>query len=443
VSFAPSPIADWAQALAPRTPMTVAEWAAAHRRLPEASAARGARWDNATAPYLVGIMNAILEPGVRTIAVMKAAQCGASEAVSNLLGYLIEHAPSPLLLVHPTASAAEAYSKERLADMIASTPQLRRLVTDKRLPAADERPESTLALKMFPGGFLALGGANSPNVFARWAVRVAIGDDCDRFPPVVGEEGDPADLLRNRVTTFHDGVVIFVSTPTLKAGRIDTLYHRSDRRRWVVPCLACGHPDWVTWSDPTHWWVHWDDHDPATARLQCPRCEAPVPEAERAAWVARGRWQATATPAEPGAVGFHVPAMLSPFVTLPALVARWLDAQARGRETLRVFVNTALAEGWEDRSGRVEPAPLLDRREDYGRFPDGQRVEAPAPVCVITAGMDVQLDRVEVLVVGHGPEREQLRSGPDAAPTGRPPRRRPCCSGSPGARRPAARRTPR
>jgi phage terminase large subunit GpA-like protein len=398
---AASPITDWAEAFAPPPALTVSEWADAHRHLPEASAAKGARWSNATAPYLVGIMDTTLEPGVQTLGVMKASQTGVSECVNNAIGYFIEHRPSPMLLVHPTTGAAEAFSKERLGDMIGSTPALRRRVSDKRLPSADERPESTLTLKMFPGGFLALGGANSPNTFARWAVRLAIGDDVDRFPAVVGREGniegDPADLLRNRTLSFHDGLTIFVSTPTVKGGRIDSLFARSDQRRWVVACSACGHAAWVTWSDRDHWWVRWDQEDANTARLQCPHCEASIPESARAAWVASGRWHPTAMPADPGAVGFHLPAMLSPFVTLNALVARWREAQSRGREALRTFVNTALAEPWEeeDRTIRLEPeGGFMSQRESYECIPNTGTV--------VDALFDVQDDRFEGLFVASG-----------------------------------------
>jgi phage terminase large subunit GpA-like protein len=260
---------------------------------------------------------------------------------------------------------------------------------------------------MFPGGFLALSGANSPNAFSRWAVRVAIADDYDRFPPVVGEEGDPGELLVNRTTTFHDGLTLFISTPTLKGGRIDTLYERSDRRRYHVACPACGRADFITWNDPTHLRVAFEAHDPATAALACPDaehggCGAWHPEAARGAMIAGGVWRPTATSQEPGLIGFHVPAMLSPWVTLPELVSKFLSARARGREAFRVFVNTSLAEGWEDRGARMEAHTLFARREDYG-----EGIEVPAAASAITAGVDAQADRFEMVVTSWGPAGER------------------------------------
>ena len=356
-------------------------------------------------------MDAVHEPGVTKIAVMKCHQVGGSEALHNVVGYFVEHDPCPMLFVHPTAAVAEEWSKERLADMIRSTPSLAAVVREKRTPRGKGSGEdgSTLQLKMFPGGFLALGGANTPNTFARRSVRLAIGDDVDRFPAVVGEEGDPADLLHNRTTSFYDGLSIYVSTPTIKGGRIDALYQRSDQRRFVVACPQCGREDYVTWNDVAHFRVGFDERRPETARLECAAdehggCGVHLFEPERRQMVHAGTWRSTATPKDRGVVGFHLPAMVSTLgsVTLDTLVDKWLSAQERGKESLRVFVNTALAEGWEERGTRMDPHALLSRREDYG-----VDVEVPAPAVVLTAGVDVQDNRFEVSVFGWGPAGER------------------------------------
>jgi len=394
-------ISRWAKAAQPPPRLTVSEWADRYRMLPEASAARGARWRTSTAPYLRGVMDVLHEPGVQKVALMKAHQTGGSEALNNILGYLMQHDPAPMLLVHPTATAAEAYSKERLADMIRTTPALRDVVQDKRLPGLEGRPESTLTLKMFPGGFLALGGANTPNTFARWSVRLALGDDVDRFPPVIGDEGDPADLLVNRTTSFHDGLSFFVSTPVLRRGRIDTLYTQSDQRRYHVQCPRCDRWDWIAWSDRAHWRVTFDDRDPETARLEC-ACGAQVFERDRAELVAGGQWRPTAEAIERGLVGFHIPAMLSPFVTTADLVSDFLAKRARGRESLRVFFATSAADPMEDHTDRMVPSALMNRREDYG-----EDVDVPEEACVLTAGVDVQSNRFELLVVGWSPNGER------------------------------------
>jgi phage terminase large subunit GpA-like protein len=407
-------VAGWATAAAPPPAQTVSQWAEEQRVLPESSGARGGRWRNAAAPYLVGIMDAVHEPGVKTIAVEKGAQLGGSEVLNNILGYFIEYDPCPILYVLPTFGDVEEWSKQRLADMIRQTPALRAVVRDKRQPRGSHEAESTLNLKIFPGGFLALGGANTPNTFARRAVRIAIGDDVDRFPPVVGDEGDPADLLEKRTTTFHDALVLMVSTPTLKGGRIDSLYERSDQRRYLVACPHCGREDWITWNDPTHFRVTFEEKDPATARLACPDeehggCGALMTEPERRQMIAAAAarpdhgWRPTAEPQQVGLVGFRVPALISTLgVSLESLVGEWLASRVKGKESLKVFVNTRLGEGWEERGTRMSHGPLYGRREEYG---DG--VEVPAAAVALTAGVDVQENRFELLVTAWGPAEER------------------------------------
>ena len=406
-----TPIAFWAGGFEQPPQLTVSQWADEKRILPESSGARGALWRTDLVPYLRGIMDAVHEPGVQTVAVTKAAQVGGSEALHNIIGYFIEHDPCPILFVHPSAEVAEEWSKERLADMIRATPALRNVIRDGRPIRGKHEGESTLRLKMFPGGYLAIGGANTPNTFARRAVRIAIGDDVDRFPPVVGEEGDPADLLENRTRTFDDPLILFVSTPTMKGGRIDTLYRRSDQRRYYVTCPVCGREDWITWSGPcdnakcgiTHMHVSFEGNDPYSARLVCPGgdhggCGSFFDEAERRAMVMGGEWRPTAEAQQMGLVGFHLPAMISTLgVTLPALVDKWKGAREKGKKSLQVFVNTTLAEGWEDRGARMEPNQLSRRREDYG-----EGIEIPAFAAALTAGVDVQDDRFELQVIAWG-----------------------------------------
>ncbi len=392
-------LSGWNRFAVPPRLMTPSEWADEKRVLPETSAARGAKWRTSSVPYMRGVMDAVAEPGTRKIAIMKAAQISGSEVMHNIIGYFMDYDPCPMLLLHPTIAVAEEWSKDRLKDMIKSTPALSAIVT----------PGGTLTYIEFPAGYLAVGGANSPNSFARRSVRVALGDDVDRFPGVVGDEGEPIDLLYNRTTTFDDPLGIFTSTPVFKGGRIDSLYERSDQRRYFVCCPRCHRWDWITWSDGRHFSVTWDERQSHTARVECPDeehggCGAQIFEPERRAIVGMGQWRPTAEPQEMGLLGFHVPALISTFtsVTLPYLVESWLSAQVAGKESVRVFITQKLAEGWEDKSAKMDPQGLLARLEHYG-----EDIEVPADAVAITAGIDVQENRFEVQVIAWGPAEER------------------------------------
>jgi phage terminase large subunit GpA-like protein len=389
-------------AFAPPPLLSVSAWADLERVLPDTSAEPG-RWHTSRTPYLAGIMDAVLEPAARHIVVMKAHQLGGSEALNNVVGYHIAHDPCGILLALPTIELAEDYAKNNLEPMIASTHALAARVPSGRGPGA----ESTLRLKRFTAGFLALAGANSATSFRRRAVRLFIGDDVDGWGPPLRDEGDQVELGMNRTTTFWNGRTILVSTPTIRGGRMDAWYQRSDQRRYFVPCPQCARMDYWTWNTQGHIRVVYDEHDPATARLECPApeqggCGAVIDNAARGKLLARGEWRATATAKEAGLVGFHVWAAYSPWVSLQALVARWLSTQGRGREALRVFVNTMLGEPFEEQTYRVEPGSLLGRRQSYG-----EGIEAPERVGCLVAGVDTQDDRFEVLVLGFGPGEEK------------------------------------
>jgi phage terminase large subunit GpA-like protein len=65
-------------------------------------------------------------------------------------------------------------------------------------------------------------------------------------------------------------------------------------------------------------------------------------------------------------------------------------------EMLKTWVNTSLGETWKDQGEEIESDGLMARRENWDAdcIPDG--------VLVITAGADVQADRLEISIVGWG-----------------------------------------
>jgi phage terminase large subunit GpA-like protein len=381
---------------APPPDLTVSEWAELHRRLPVSSPSRGARWDNSTAPYLTEIMDSLSDPDVRRLVVMGASQTGKSEAVHNGIGYYVENDPSNVLWVMPSFDDAKRRSRGAIADLIRSTPALRAVVRGRRAPRGSHENESTLLEKQYPGGSLILAGSGTPNSFAGISARRVIADEFERF--AILDEGDPATLLQNRASAFYDSLAVFISTPLLVDGPIDAQWKTTDQRRFHLPCPKCSRESWVSWSDPSHFHVVYEDSEPETARLECP-CGAKHDEAGRRRMVSCGRWVPTVKPIDPGARGYHLPAMISTLgdVTLSRLVQKWLAARASGPAALMSFVTTTLAEPWEDRGSRVEPHALAVRCEDFG-----PGVDAPAPVVCLTAGVDVQIDRFEVVVLGWG-----------------------------------------
>lgn len=371
--------------MAPPPRLTVSEWADQFRYLsPEASAEPG-RWDTGRAEYQRGIMDAISDPRAETVVIMSSAQVGKTEIVNNLVGYHIHQDPAPILVIQPTTEMGEAWSKDRLAPMLRDSPALRGRVSEAKARSTG----NTLRQKKFPGGHLAIAGANSAAGLASRPIRVLCCDEVDRYPASAGSEGDPVTLGRKRTATFWNRKVVLVSTPTTKGvSRIEAAYEASDRRRFWVPCPHCGEAQTLKWSQ-----VRWTDSDASTAEYHCEGCGQAWSDTMRWAAVRRGEWRAEAP--FRGTAGFHLNELYSPWRQLSETVGEFLAAQARP-EMLKSWVNTALGETWQERGDAPEWERLAERREEW---PAGR---APREVLAVTAGVDVQGNRVEYYAWGWG-----------------------------------------
>ena len=376
------------QTLKPPPKLSVAKWADRERRLSSEASAAAGRWVTSRAEYQRGIMDAISDPRLRDIVVMAGAQVGKTEMLLNVIGFHIHHDPSPILLVQPTLEMAQAFSKDRLAPMLRDTPALKGSVKDPRSRDAN----NTTTHKVFTGGHISLVGSNSAAGLASRPIRVVLCDEVDRYPPSAGTEGSPILLARKRSATFHNRKMVMVSTPTNKgASMIESQYEESDKRQYFVPCEDCGTVQTLKWAN-----VKWDKDKPETAYYACDSCGSIWDDAKRNRSVRKGEWVATAD--FTGVTGFHINGLYSPWTTLADAVRDFLIAK-KAPDTLRVFVNTFLAETWEDQGETVGDIRFEDREEDFG-------ANIPDDIVVITAGIDVQDDRLELELVGWGRDEE-------------------------------------
>lgn len=404
---------------APPTKLTVSQWADAHRILsPESSAAVG-RWETARAEFQRGVMDAVSDPDVEEVVIMSSVQIGKTEIISNVIGDGIDNDPSPMLLVEPTLEIAHAYSKDRLAPMIRDTARLRGKVRDVK----SRDSGNTLLHKIFPGGHITLAGANSPASLSSRPVRRVLCDEVDRFPVSAGAEGDPVSLAKNRSVTFWNRKIVLASTPTIKGrSRIESAYEASDKRKYWVPCPHCQTFQilkWcqVRWPSPSgegKWKA--EAHRPEDAVYLCESCGAELTHADKQNMVAKGEWRADAQ--FKGIAGFWINALYSPWMTVAAIAQQFLAAKAGGPLQLQVFTNTILAETWAEHAAEsLDENIFYHRREQYA-------AQVPAGAAVLTAGVDVQEDRIECEVRGWGRGEEswgiekKVFFGPTTDPNG-------------------------
>ena len=371
----------------PPPKLSLSEWADAHAYLSAESAAEAGKWK--TLPYQKGIMDAFTDPTVETVVWMKSARVGATKIFNHLVAYHMHQDPCPVMFVQPTVEDAEGHSKSEIAPMLRDTPCLRGLVGDSKVKDGG----NTILEKSFPGGALGLVGANSARGFRRVSRRVVLFDEVDGYPATTNE-GDQIKLGIRRSEYYWNRKIGIASTPTTKDfSRIERWFLRTDQRRYYVPCPHCGHAQVLRWQQ-----MKWDDGRPETAAYECESCAERIAHSQKRWMVERGEWRATATADAPGLVGFHLWAAysFSPNASWEQLVREFLEVKS-DRDQLRTFINTVLGETFEDDyTTKLSPDGLMARREEYlpGTCPDG--------VLLLTAGVDVQDNRLAVNVWGWG-----------------------------------------
>lgn len=394
-----------ASALRPPPRLSLSEWADRYFYLSAESAAEPGRWR--TLPYQRGIMDAITDPAVERISVMKSARVGYTKIMNAAIGYYMHQDPCPILVVQPTVEDAQGYSKEEIAPMLRDCPVLSDLVQE---PTA-KISEQTILHKSFPGGLLSMVGANSGRGFRRVSRRVVVFDEVDGYPASAGTEGDQIKLGIRRSEYYWNRKIIAGSTPLVAgASRIEDMFEQGDQRRYHVPCPHCSHRDYLVFNeraDGKGHWMQWPDERPEAAHFVCSANGCIIEEQHKRGMLENGEWVAAAPFA--GHASFHVWAAysLSPNASWGQIAVEFVEAKSAGPEKLKTFVNTTLGETWHERGEAPDWERLYQRREPY---PLGS---VPARPLTLTCGVDVQQDRFvfEVVAWGEGKESWSCDAG--------------------------------
>lgn len=380
-----------AKAIRPKPVLTVSQWSDSNRILSSKGSSESGAWNTDRTPYLREIMDALSATSpVQRIAIQKSAQVGATEAALNWIGYVMDHAPAPMLVVTPTLEVRKRWVRQRLDPMLEETPVLAKIINARSKRDAGNSED----MKDFPGGILVVGGANSPASLASMPIRYVLCDEVDRFPWEVGDEGDPLGLIDERTKTFPRRKVLLVSTPTVKGeSRIEQEYESSDQREYWVTCPHC-HT-----RQPLHPLSATGELNlvlmPGTgeACYPCHECGTLIEEHHKPKMLAEGIW----IPKNPGVStrGYYLNALYSPIAlgfSWSEIRREWLIAK-NDTSKLKRFVNTTLGLPFEQHSEHLDDLVLITRPAP---------VPEPLPAFIIVAGVDVQKDRIELTVVAFG-----------------------------------------
>lgn len=408
-------------AVRPPPKLTLSQWADKYYRLSAESAAQSGRWH--TLPYQREPMDCVTDPRVTQLSFMKSKRVGFTLMVGATVGYHMHQDPCSMLAVQPTLADAQGFSKETITPMLRDIPVLAAIQVEDEAKSNRmvSKSADTILAKRFPGGALSMVGANSGAGFRRRSCRIVLFDEVDGYPASAGSDGDPIKLGMGRAEYFWNRKIIAGSTPLVEgASRIESLFEEGDQRRYFVPCPTCGHMDFLVFtrrSDGRGHHLKFTHEEksthPTDVHFVCAQNGCRIEHKNKRDMVAKGEWRA----AKPfhGHASFHIWAAYSysPNATWAQIAEEFLTARKGGRETMRTFTNTVLAETSKEESDAPDWEPLYQRREKYpvGTVPEGVRF--------LTAGVDTQKDRLVYEVVGWGAGRESwsIDSGVLLGPT--------------------------
>jgi phage terminase large subunit GpA-like protein len=243
---------------------------------------------------------------------------------------------------------------------------------------------------------LIMTGANSAVGLRSMPARYLFLDEVDAYPGDVEGEGDPILLAERRSATFQRRKILLVSTPKTRGrSRIEREYEATDQRRFFVPCPHCGEQQTLELAN-----LRWPEGRPREAEYACSHCGSLIGERHKTAMLERGEWRATADGAGRTA-GFHLSSLYSPVGWFSWADAAEMYEQAQTvPDLMKGFVNTVLGLPYEEEAEAPEWQRLYERRESY-------RIGI-VPECglFLSAGVDVQKDRIEVEIVAWGRSKE-------------------------------------
>ena len=364
--------------LQPPEDLTVSEWAERYRVLDAKTSGSPGPWRNDKTPYLVGIMDELCNYETEEVIFVKPTQVGGTETILISIGRIIQHYPSPTMVVYPSVTLGESIKKNRIDPMLNASPELKRRYHES---------DSSVSELQFDGMYLVIVGSNSPSQLASRPIRNLFLDEVDKYPGASKKESDPISLATERTKTFRNRKIFKTSTPTLKTGHIWKAMEAADQiRHYFVPCPHCGEYIELVWQQ-----VKFPNEDGMTyadraefAVYECQNCHGIITDRHKPEMLRHGEWRTVEEKTQfPRKVAFWINTLYSPFVRFSEMVKAFLTSKD-DPDLFQNFTNSWLAEPWEDTKLKTNADLVLERQTTLPEF------IVPKWARLLTAGIDVQ-----------------------------------------------------
>lgn len=371
-------------------PMTVTEWAEANVHLDARTSAEPGPFRVSRTPYLREPMDSFSDPLCEEIVICASTQVGKTLAEMLMLAYCVDQSPGPCLIVQADEKAAREILEERIVPLLRGSRVLRR-----HIPRGGSIVSKTrLRLDRMD---VHLAWSNSPNSLASKPKQNLFIDEVDKYPKFSGREADPVKLAKERTRTYWNRKIVITSTPTTTDGYIWRAYLETDQRRFHAPCPHCGQEQPLEMQQ-----IKWPEGSTAESIqrdrnvwYECIGCGEKITDRQKEKMVQAGTWIAT-NPASDGQParkrGYWINAIYSPWLTFWEIAAEFHRCNAGGPEMMMNFVNSWLAQVWQEREAEAEIGRFAEIRRDY------RACVVPREAVILTAGADVHIDNIYYVV---------------------------------------------
>ncbi len=357
--------------------ISVSDWAEKYRILDESSNFSG-KWSHDVTPYLVGIMDAFNDPYIQEINFCKSTQVGGTEVMLNIIGWIIMEDQAPVMIVYPSDDLAKDISNDKIKPSLTKTPEIK-----ERFYANSSKE---LKLK-FRGMTLYLRGSHSAEKLASKSIKYLFFDEIDKLDGASKKEASPYNLAKERTRTYTYSRKIYTcSTPTLKTNYVWRIHEEADeQRKFFVPCPHCG-SHIIFQFDQIKFPKEGTNKERAEEAVYiCQECGGKITDRDKIKMLRKGEWRDVKKTCVGKArtVSFWINALYSRFLTWSEIVMEFLKSKD-DPDQLQNFVNSWLAEPWEDKKTEMSKSMVLDRQTETKEF------IVPPWAKIITGGVDVQ-----------------------------------------------------
>ena len=378
-------------ALKPPERLTVSQWADKNRVLDNISSKPGP-WKTSFVPYTKEPMDAFTNKEIEQIILVWGTQSAKTECINNMIGYAVDQDPGPAMVVYPEEKTAEFASSKRIQTMVLSTESIaKKFNTRSKVLELD-----------FIDMFIALVSANSPSQLASRPIRYLFRDEIDKYDTWSGDEASPLKLTKERTKAFpHNRKIVDASTPVTKNKNIWPMYLSADARyKYQVPCPHCKTMQPLIFKQ-----IKWPEEINSSSKLvedvawyECCHCKEKIHDGHKQTMLRLGEWKVeNKTVGRIRSVAYHLNSIYSPFVTFGQVAKEFLESKDEPKDLMN-FVNSWLAEPWEQKGKRYSSDTILEHKSTYPRGMVHPKAQ------ILVAGVDVQLDHFWWGVRAWGPD---------------------------------------